>query len=64
MIYPHGMTEKVKGEILRTKESPWSDVTFLFVKYIDPRDGTWYTAWFNDQTDEMVYAREMHNHGC
>ena len=58
-IIPTGMTERVKGTIVRIKEARWSDTKFLYVEYIDPRDCTKYGGWFNDQTDCAAHAAEM-----
>lgn len=62
LVYPNGMTEKVKGTILNIRESrSGADTKFLYVEYVDPRDGTKYGGWFNDQTDCPAHAEEMYN---
>ena len=58
-IVPNGMTERVKGTITNIRESRSGDTKFLYVEYIDPRDGTMYGGWFDDQTDRPVHAAEM-----
>jgi hypothetical protein len=59
MVFPEGMTQKVKGKILRIREAAYGDTKYLYVEYTDPRDGTKYSGWFNDQTDRPAHAREM-----
>ena len=59
MVFPAGMAQKVKGKILRIKEAAYGDTKYLYVEYIDPRDGSKYSGWFNDQTDKPAHAREM-----
>ena len=61
LVVPNGMTEKVAGTIANIKEAKHSDAKFLYVEYIDPRDGTKYGGWFNDQTDHPATAYEMNN---
>ena len=54
LVIPNGMTEKVKGTITNIREAMYGDTKFLYVEYIDPRDGTKYDGWFNDQTDKPI----------
>ena len=58
-IFPNGMTERVRGTITNIREARSGDTKFLYVEYLDPRDGTKYSGWFNDQTDRAVHAAEM-----
>ena len=61
MVFLKGLDHKVKGTISRIKESKHSKRKFLWVDYIDPRDGTKYGAWFDDQTDKVATPYEMDN---
>lgn len=61
LVIPNGMTERVKGKITNIREAQYSDTKFLYVEYIDPRDGTKYGGWFNDQTDKSADKNEIYN---
>ena len=61
LVIPNGMAERVKGRITNIRESRYSDTKFLYVEYIDPRDGTEYGGWFNDQTGTPANMDEIYN---